>query len=190
MNLNNNNYFIAIKSGKELVMSNKKFVITQKKKYIIGQYLSSNWFNPLIKPHNYKKDIWLAIIKIPKNTNRQEIASKLFSTNGENWKELPFIACFVKYNWNSFYEDILDGSQILRSKENNQGKLIEVSLPCYHKGDKKRMNFNVAMSFTHQEEKRNYSNNELFKRPKNPENSPVLQVTIQCPSFRFITSEN
>ena len=52
------------------------------------------------------------------------------------------------------------------------------------------MNFNVAMSFTHQEEKRNYSNNELFKRPKNPENSPVLQVTIQCPSFRFVTSEN
>ena len=60
---NPNNYYFAIKSGKDLYLSNKKFLLTSENPTFQGQYLSSTWFNPLVKAKNYKNDIWLAIVK-------------------------------------------------------------------------------------------------------------------------------
>ena len=184
---NPNNYYFAIKSGKDLYLSNKKFLLTSENPTFQGQYLSSTWFNPLVKAKNYKNDIWLAIVKISKSTlveSRKAAVSQLLWAQGESWGDLACVVCCVKYNWECFYEDVTDGSKLLRSKDNDgNSKMVEVSLPCTRRGDESRINFTVAMSYCNQQENKNYSDEHLFRDPDDQKYSEVLQVSIQCPSF-------
>ena len=184
---NPDNYYFAIKSGKDLYLSNKKFLLTSENPTFQGQYLSSTWFNPLVKAKNYKNDIWLAIVKISKSTlveSRKAAVSQLLWTQGESWGDLACVVCCVKYNWECFYEDVTDGSKLLRSKDNEgNSKMVEVSLPCTRRGDESRINFTVAMSYCNQQENKNYSDEHLFRDPDDQKYSEVLQVSIQCPSF-------
>ena len=184
---NPNNYYFAIKSGKDLYLSNKKFLLTSENPTFQGQYLSSTWFNPLVKAKNYKNDIWLAIVKISKSTlveSRKAAVSQLLWAQGESWGDLACVVCCVKYNWECFYEDVTDGSKLLRSKDNEgNSKMVEVSLPCTRRGDESRINFTVAMSYCNQQENKNYSDEHLFRDPDDQKYSEVLQVSIQCPSF-------
>ena len=184
---NPNNYYFAIKSGKDLYLSNKKFLLTSENPTFQGQYLSSTWFNPLVKAKNYKNDIWLAIVKISKSTlveSRKAAVSQLLWAQGDSWGDLACVVCCVKYNWECFYEDVTDGSKLLRSKDNDgNSKMVEVSLPCTRRGDESRINFTVAMSYCNQQENKNYSDEHLFRDPDDQKNSEVLQVSIQCPSF-------
>jgi len=184
---NPDNYYFAIKSGKDLYLSNKKFLLTSENPTFQGQYLSSTWFNPLVKAKNYKNNIWLAIVKISKSTlveSRKAAVSQLLWTQGESWGDLACVVCCVKYNWECFYEDVTDGSKLLRSKDNEgNSKMVEVSLPCTRRGDESRINFTVAMSYCNQQENKNYSDEHLFRDPDDQKYSEVLQVSIQCPSF-------
>ena len=184
---NPDNYYFAIKSGKDLYLSNKKFLLTSENPTFQGQYLSSTWFNPLVKAKNYKNDIWLAIVKISKSTlveSRKAAVSQLLWAQGESWGDLACVVCCVKYNWECFYEDVTDGSKLLRSKDNEgNSKMVEVSLPCTRRGDESRINFTVAMSYCNQQENKNYSDEHLFRDPDDQKYSEVLQVSIQCPSF-------
>ena len=184
---NPNNYYFAIKSGTDLYLSNKKFLLTSENPTFQGQYLSSTWFNPLVKAKNYKNDIWLAIVKISKSTlveSRKAAVSQLLWAQGESWGDLACVVCCVKYNWECFYEDVTDGSKLLRSKDNEgNSKMVEVSLPCTRRGDESRINFTVAMSYCNQQENKNYSDEHLFRDPDDQKYSEVLQVSIQCPSF-------
>ena len=185
-----NNYYLAIKSGNELYLSNKKFLLTSEKPSFQGQYLSSSWFNPCVKAKNYKNNIWLAIVKISKanmRESRKSAVSQLLSAQGESWGDLKTVVCCVKYNWECFYEDVTDGSKYLRCKENNC-KMVEVSLPCIKRGDDSRINFTVAMTYNRQHENKNYSSEHLFRDPDNQKYSDILQVSIQCPSFTICTN--
>ena len=183
---NPNNYYFAIKSGKDLYLSNKKFLLTSENPTFQGQYLSSTWFNPLVKAKNYKNDIWLAIVKISKSTlveSRKAAVSQLLWAQGESWGDLACVVCCVKYNWECFYEDVTDGSKLLRSKDNEgNSKMVEVSLPCTRRGDESRINFTVAMSAV-STRKQKLFNEHLFRDPDDQKYSEVLQVSIQCPSF-------
>ena len=186
------NYYFAIKTGDIVYLSNKKFLLTRVQPTFDGQYLSSTWFNPQIEADNYKKDVWLAIVKIPKVTlakSKKATLSQLKCAQGSSWKDLTCVVCCVKYNWECFYEDITDGSKFLRDKVNDgNAKMIQVSLPCLLHGDDNRINFTVAMSYEPKRDDVIYSSEHLFRDPDNEKESEVLMVTIQCPSF-VITSE-
>jgi len=193
MALRPDNYYFAIKTGGTVYLSNKRFLLTSVQPTFDGLYLSSNWFNPKIEADNYKKDIWLAIVKIPKATlcqSKMTTLSELTCTKGSSWKDLTCVVCCVKYSWECFYEDVTDGSKFLRNKVNfGNVKMIQVSLPCLLHGDDNRINFTVAMSYEAQMKDINYSDKHLFRDPDNEKESEVLIASIQCPSF-VITSDN
>lgn len=180
-------YHIALSTGGDIIVSRKKFILTSATP-LCGQFLSSMWFNPLIKPKNYKKDIWIAIIKVSKRDRGEErlsVIDQLQSTQPSSWSDLSCVACVSKYNWEGFYEDITDSSKYLKSDNACESKTTSVSLPCSRYGDTMRINFTVATSYT---SNNNYDSSEedhLFRNPDDPKNSDILQVSIQCPSFNF-----
>lgn len=169
------------------MMSRKKFLLTSEEYPRHGQFLSSSWFNPLIKSKNYKSDLWLAIVKVPQNDNGdmwKDAFRQLSATEGSSWKDLYCTECVSQYNWQSFYEDITDASKKLRERKDLRSKMIEVSLPCRSYGDSRRINFTVATSYSkHFEDSNKDEETRLLRDPEDPKNSDVLMVTIQCPSF-------
>ena len=182
-------YYIAIKSGGDLILSRKKFLLTNECNPRQGQFLSSSWFNPLIKSKNYKNDLWLAIVKVPQHDDgniRNRAFQELSCTVGESWKNLSCVECVSQYNWECFYEDITDASKMLREKKDLNSKMIEVSLPCRRSGDLKRINFTVATSYERDFNANTEDNSRLLREPEDPKNSEVLMVTIQCPSFSVL----
>ena len=184
-------YYLAVKTGEDTMLSRKRFLLTSDSSPRHGQFLSSSWFNPLIKSKNYKNDLWLAIVKVPQNDNGviwKDAFRQLSATQGSSWKDLICIECVSQYHWHCFYEDITDASKMLRDQKDNRSKMIEVSLPCCRYGDLRRISFTVATSYCKQFESNN--NNEetrLLRDPEDPKNSEVLMVTIQCPSFVIST---
>ena len=190
-NSSNYRYYIAIKTGDEMILSRKKFLLTRDAYPKEGQFLSSSWFNPLIKSRHYKNDLWLAIVKIPQNDSgeaRREAFRQLSSTQGSSWEHLVCIECVSQYNWHCFYEDITDASKFLREEKDVRSKMIEVSLPCRRYGDSRRINFTVATSYSKMFETNSKDEEtRLLRDPEDPKNSEVLMVTIQCPSFTIST---
>lgn len=184
-------YYLGLKTGEDTMMSRKKFLLTRDAYPRHGQFLSSSWFNPLIKSKNYKNDLWLAIVKVPQNDSGdiwKDTFRQLSATQGSSWKDLHCIECVSQYNWQSFYEDITDASKILRQQKDSRSKMIEVSLPCSRYGDSRRINFTVATSYSKQFENSNKDEEtRLLRDPEDPKNSEVLMVTIQCPSFVIST---
>lgn len=181
----NVDYYFVVKTGNDIMMSNKKFVITREAYPCVGQFLTSMWFNPQIKSNNYKQNIWLGILKVPKNASisvRRTIKREIFATKVEYWANLTCFAYVGLYRWELFFSDITDGSKDLVDKENGQAKIIEVSLPCQMKGDNNRLSFSVSMTYQKQMESEQYTENDLFRKNEQKD-SDVLIVCINCPSF-------
>ena len=181
-------YYFAIKIGSQFVISRKKFMLTRDSNPFQGQFLTSGWFNPLIKGKNYKKDLWLAVVQIPREDEgviREDIRQQLRSADPESWKNLTCVSCACQYHWESFYEDITDASKLLRENKEQRSKMIGVSLPCRNYGDDRRLNFTVATCYSVQGSEQYSEEDNIFRDTDYPKESEVFQVTIQCPSFVF-----
>lgn len=181
----NVDYYFVVKTGNDIILSNKKFVITQRANPCVGQFLTSMWFNPQIKSNNYKENIWLGIVKVPKNASIEEkraIKQQIHATQVEYWANLTCFAYVGLYRWELFFSDITDGSKDLVNKENGQAKIMEISLPCQMKGDDNRLGFSLTMTYQKRMESEQYTENDLF-RNNEQKDSDVLTVCINCPSF-------
>ena len=183
-------YYLAVKTGEDTMLSKKRFLLTSEDSPLYGQFLSSSWFNPLIKSKNYKSDLWVAIVKVPQHDTGniwKQAFKQLSAAQGSSWKDLVCIECVSQYHWRCFYEDITDASKMLRQDKEVRSKVIEVSLPCSKHGDSKRINFTVATSYGKNYETDIQDETRLLRDPEDPKNSDVLMVTIQCPSFVIST---
>jgi len=181
------NYYIAIKIGGQFAMSRKRFVLCSMNPFQ-GQFLSSGWFNHLIKGKNYKNDLWLAVVQIAREDTgimRKDILQQLKSADPESWKNLTCVSCACQYHWEIFYEDITDASKILRENKDQTSKMISVSLPCRKYGDDRRLNFTIATYYSGQGSEQYSEEENIFRDADYPKDSEVFQVTIQCPSFVF-----
>ena len=180
----NEDLYFVVKTGSDIMISNKTFVIT--KNYpCTGQFLTSMWFNPRIKSDAYKQNIWLAILKVPKSASieeRHSIKKQLNTTNPEDWHNLACFAYISKYRREMFFGDITDGSKYLAEKSNDSYKQISVCLPCRMKGDSNRLSFKLSMTYQKQMEGEQYTENDLF-RNNEQKDSDVLVVSLNCPSF-------